>query len=270
MEYIDKSKNRQRAHKLIQDFLQQCLKDNHGVLPKNLYETFRSYTDFKNQFVNILLSDNHHRCCYCMRDIIGTTLEHMIPQDVNNQDDYDQYFVLNSHLDRNNMILAKDFPNEPHQIPPFPHTLAYENLIPSCFGAIPSAPAKCCNNFRGNKMVHPLVFRPNIHNEVIYKTNGNIIWTEDPETLIPTISKLGLDCLELKAIRRIWCYLSEHRITCDDANRFQVIDDLLIALGEPKNRQEKDMQQMLNNFKNQNYWNILKKYAYFHSIQFCE
>lgn len=103
------------------------------------------------------------------------------------------------------------------------------------------------------------MFRPNIHKEIKYYSNGNIIWTEDPKDEKPTIVKLGLYCHELKAIRRIWYYLSNHDMDCEDTNKNPTIDVILIEMGELKYIQERNMQQMLMNFKQTEYWNLLKK-----------
>lgn len=263
MECIDKNKSREWAHKLIKEFLEKCLEED-GKYPEDLYAAFSGYHEFKF-FRERLLEDNNYRCCYCMRDIKGTTLEHMIPQSVKTQEAFSKYFEHESNLGIFNMILTQDFLDNHKEVPPYPHTIAYENLIPSCIGNLPlhSRASKCCNNYRKDKFVQPLVFRPKIHEEIKYYANGNIIWTKDPEDENPTITKLGLDCLELKAIRRIWHYLSSHDLNCVDTNKNLAIDDLLIELGTPKDAEDRNMQQMLMNFKKIEYWELLKKYTYF-------
>lgn len=269
MEYIDKNKSREWTHELINAFLKRCLDEN-GKYPEDLYAAFKGDPNCKDLFVNRLLEDNHYRCCYCMRNIKGTTLEHMIPQTVKTPEDFAKYFELESDLDSENIMLTQKFLDTPKDVPPYPHVIAYENLIPSCFGNLPSKSAKCCNNYRKDQTIQPLVFRPNIHKEIKYKANGNIVWTEDPEPIIPTLSKLGLDCLELKAIRRIWHYLVNHNMGFEDANRNKTIDDLLIELGKPTNCQENNMQQMLLNFKKPEYWKLLEKYSYFNNKEIFE
>lgn len=262
MEYIDKNKSREWAHKLIKEFLKRCLEEN-GEYPNDLYNAFMRDATCKSVFVERLLEDNNHRCCYCMGNIKGPTIEHMIPQSVKTEETFLKYCKYSSDLDCRNITLTKSFLEKPKDVPPFPHVIAYENLIPSCFGYLPTGASKCCNNFRGDKDIQPLVFRPNIHEEIKYYANGNVIWTKDPEDEKPTIVRLGLDCLELKTIRRIWYYLANHDMAVDSANKNQVIDDLLIKMGVPKDIQENNMQQMLMNFKQTEYWNLLKKYTYF-------
>lgn len=268
MEYIDKSKSREWAHLLIKNFLQKLL-DEDRIYPIDLYEALRRDTDIKNMFVSRLLEDNNNRCCYCMRDIRGTTLEHVIPQDVKTKEEFIKYFEFESDLDISNIMLTQEFLENHKEVPPYPHAIAYENLIPSCLGHLPSnsKSTKCCNHYRGNKNIYPLVFRKNINKEVEYKADGSIVWTEDPEPEIPTVSKLGLDCLELKAIRRIWHYLVNHNMDYreDKDSIYKVIDDLLIESGIPKNSEERNMQEMLLNFKKNDYWKLLKDYSYFNN-----
>jgi hypothetical protein len=266
MEYIDKNISREWAQTLIKDFLKRRL-DEDGKYPEDLYGAFMGDPSCKDLFVARLLDDNNHRCCYCMRDIQGTSLEHMIPRAVKTKSGYEKYFEKESQLDADNMMLAQEFLDKSKDVPPFPHTLAYENLIPSCIGNLPSKSAKCCNNYRKDQFVYPLVFRPEIHEEVKYYNNGNITWPEDPEETIPTLTKLGLDCLELKMIRRIWYYLSKNGLGCEEANRDKTIYDLLIEIGEPTNSEERNMQQMLRNFKKPEYWKLLEKYTYFNNTK---
>lgn len=262
MEYIDKNKSRAWAHQLIKDFLRRRIEED-GKYPDDLYAAFRADPECKDAFVAKLLEDNEGRCCYCMASIRGTTLEHVILNSTSDNDKYKEYFSIESDLDKENMKLAKDFLENPSEVPPFPHTIAYENLIPSCFGYLPNGASKCCNNFRGEKFVHPLVFRPNIHSEVKYYPNGNIIWTADPEDIIPTITKLGLDCLELKCIRRIWYHLASRGLSADEQYRDATINTLVSDFGEPSGKKEKEMLAMLVNFKKRDYWKLLAKYTYF-------
>ena len=257
MEYVDKSKSRQWAHRLIRTFLMKRLEEGYAACSSDLYESFRTDKKCKDAFVERLLEDSGHRCCYCMRDIRGTTLEHVIPKSVESREEFDKYFLMESDLDKENIMLESDFLAHPKDVPPFPHTIAYENLVPSCFGNIPGGSPKCCNLFRGDKALYPLMFRRHISEEVRYRTDGTISWKEDPEPVVPTITKLGLDCPELKVIRKIWYYLSSHGLSCDDANRVSTIEILLDDLGDDPGR------EMLQNFMKPEYWKMLSNYTYF-------
>lgn len=256
MEYIDKNKSREKAHKLIKEFLKECF-DKQEDCSADLYSVLNG--NFKNDLKNILLKDSDNRCCYCMRDLKGPTLEHVIPQKVKNKEEFDKYFEMDSRLDKENIILESEFIINPKETPPFPHTVAYENLIPSCFGTFASGSSKkSCNNYRGDKFIQPLIFRENIHNEIKYKIDGSIVWSEDRADVFPTVNILGLNCLELKAIRRIWYYLASHNLSCDESNKDRVINDI-ITITEPQEH------GMLLNFKNKEYWNLLSQYTYFNN-----
>lgn len=258
MEYIDKNKSREKAHKLIKEFLKECF-DKQEDCSADLYSVLKG--NFKNDLKNILLEDSNNHCCYCMRDLKGPTLEHVIPQKVKSQEDFSKYFEMDSRLDSENIMLEAEFIINPKETPPFPHTVAYENLIPSCTGKFAaSRNSKWCNNYRGDRFIRPLIFRENIHNEIKYKINGSIVWSEDRADVFPTVNILGLNCLELKAIRRIWYYLSTHNLSCDESNKDRVINDI-ITITEPQER------EMLLNFKNKEYWNLLSQYTYFNNVE---
>lgn len=253
MEYIDKDKSRNKAHELIKSFLEEqeeCSED--------LYSTFQG--DFRQRLKEMLLNDSDNRCCYCMRDLKATTLEHVIPRSVNNQEGFSKYFEIESKLDKENIILEREFLNNSGNVPPFPHTVAYENLIPSCSGHLASRGSKSCNNYRGDKFIQPLVFRQGIHNEIKYKINGFVEWIKE-EADIPTVISLGLNCPELKAIRRIWYYLSSHNLSCDESNKDKVIYDIITEL------ENEDMLDMLINFTNVEYWRLLSQYTYFNNVE---
>lgn len=196
-----------------------------------------------------------------MRNLQGSTLEHVITQKVNNQEDFSKYFEMDSRLDNENIMLEAEFIINPKKTPPFPHTVAYENLIPSCLGTFASGEKKSCNHHRGDRFIQPLIFRENIHNEIKYKIDGSIVWSEDRADVFPTVNILGLNCPELKAIRRIWYYLSSHNLSCDESNKDKVIYDIITEL------ENEDMLDMLINFTNVEYWRLLSQYTYFNNVE---
>lgn len=196
-----------------------------------------------------------------MRNLQGSTLEHVITQKVNNQEDFSKYFEMDSRLDNENIMLEAEFIINPKKTPPFPHTVAYENLIPSCLGTFASGEKKSCNHHRGDRFIQTLIFRENIHNEIKYKIDGSIVWSEDRADVFPTVNILGLNCPELKAIRRIWYYLSSHNLSCDESNKDKVIYDIITEL------ENEDMLDMLINFTNVEYWRLLSQYTYFNNVE---
>jgi len=231
-----------------------------------------------------LLQENQGRCCYCMRTIEegNTTLEHVIPNKTPDQAGYDKYQTFYSPEDWQKMVFSKAFlanPCWPYRA--FPHTVAYENLIPSCNGKFAKSvsadiharddrESKCCNNKRGNEYVIPFVLNRQMVSEFKYHSNGHVVWPVKDANIQgdarrklleehkETISRLNLNCPELVAIRRIWFLLSSLGKDCDAREKDRIIfflteDDALI-------KEERDM---LNNFWSDNYWSLLSEYRYF-------
>ncbi len=265
MEYIDKTKNSQAAHKLLQRFLEEI---NNGPIDaeEDLYECLTRCTDIWHKFRQLILDDTNGKCCYCMRKISGVTLEHVIIRSAENEVVLKKYFETQSELDKDNIILESTFLKEKLAAPPFPHTIAYENLIPSCIGNLPkNGQGICCNFRRGDNYVPPMVFRKTIQDEIIYYTDGGIDWNVDcnyDEEGVLYVSKLGLDCIELQVIRYIWYFLSDKEYDLSSANRKEIIYSLL---GQENSSNEFD--EMLMNFENDSYWNLLEKYSYFNDVK---
>lgn len=295
MEYIDKSipQNVQKAHSLLSDFLSRCMKDGFTA-NDDLYQKMKSdranpqadttYNILRRQ----LLSENQGRCCYCMRRIeeSQTTLEHVIPNKTETELQYDSYQPYYTAGLWRTMVFAKKFLANPcWPYVAFPHTVAYENLLPSCNGKFARtvvspqlhAPddriSQCCNNKRGNEMVIPFVFNPSMVSEFKYHKNGIVVWTvpdhitgDERKRLLQerkkTIDHLGLNCPELVAIRRIWFFLSALGKDCDQAER----DRTVLYLTEDQDLTDGE-KNMLANFWQSSYWCLLEEYRYFNEAK---
>lgn len=296
MEYINKtnSSNLAKAHLLLDGFLSRC---SQGVKwPNDLYAALSSDVDpnvpnAENTYIllrRLILKENNGRCCYCMRSIgeCDTTLEHVIPNKTRNQSDYDGYKGYFSSSDWKIMVFAEKFLKSPKwPFCSYPHTIAYENLIPSCNGKFAKisngqhAPddrtSKSCNNFRGNSFVVPFVFNKTMVSEFEYTERGYVVWPVDAnitgnarKQLLKhhkdTIDNLGLNCDELVAIRRIWCFLAKNglkhdqKLDKDRAMIFLTTDGSLLP----------QTKEMLNNFwEDDRYWNLLEDYQYFNDVK---
>lgn len=272
MEYTEKVAAEQQAHALIEDFLRRLLSGENPI-PSDLYEALGddrmpdgdATIKTRQKLTSLILNENKGRCCYCMRDINHATLEHVILNSICEQEEYSKYLNMPSELKGGSMILASKYiESDNHDVPPYPHTIAYENLLPSCDGKIPSNSSNvvCCNLYRGSKFVYPLTFRKNIHREVNYYPNGNIFWEADPRQAddIPTITKLGLDCSELRMIRRIWFYICSNSLQYSLNSKEEIIYALIADM-------DSNDDEMLMNFMQDNYWNILSEYKYFNNIE---
>ena len=292
MEYIDKTKGALQAHSLLSDFLSRCKIDGFSV-SDDLYSKMKSDRDTNilnadttyNILKKQLLEESNNRCCYCMRNIKmdnDTTLEHIIPNKVSSKEEYNQYLSFGFSWPK--VIFSKDFlSNSSFDLDVFPHTIAYENLIPSCNGkfaknnsndvhAHDKREPKCCNNKRGNKFIIPFVLNLQMVREFKYRKDGYVTWPvnscldEDERIRLSqnhkdTIEELGLNCPELVAIRKIWYFLSSEKIDCSINNR----DDIIYSILKDEFLIEEEISMLLN-FSNDNYWCLLNEYNYFNDI----
>lgn len=261
MEFTEKRipSRRNQAHQMINGFLSSY---TYHPGQSNLYKDFTADPSCNQPFRHLLMSDCGNRCCYCMRNINSTTLEHVILRSTKEQGKYDEYFRIDSDLERDDMKMETSIAANIGPHTPYPHSIAYENLIPSCFGHLASRDSKCCNIYRGEKFVHPLTFRRDIHQEVIYYDDGGIDWTaepgDDPDGIL-TVSKLGLDCKELIIIRRIWHYLASHHLTPETVDKDEMIYELLdLSTDEYED-------EMIMQFKTPDYWRLIPQYDYFNN-----
>lgn len=295
MELINKDilANAESAHKLLDGFLTRC---HQGGFSTNddLYDKMRSDKDPNvagadttyNILRRQLLQESGNRCCYCQRNINeeSTTLEHTIPNKTATQEKYDEYQPYFSKQHWNKMEFAGAFLQRNRwPWPTYPHTIAYENLVPSCNGkfarslnqephASDDRVSKCCNNKRGENFVVPFVFDSGMVAEFKYSSDGYVRWPvpehikgDERKRLLEahkdTIDYLQLNCEELVAIRRIWFFLSCVQKNSDISEKertiFYLTEDVNLTDNERK---------MLENFYQDNYWNLLQEYTYFNDI----
>lgn len=297
MEYINKNKDegKNRVHRLLRRFLDRSREKN--PYPTDLYGAMKDDVDpdpglnpdqkstyrlllewiLEDSRSGVAMSQGEGYCCYCMRRIkadgIHSTLEHVIPKTVDEMDDYLRYFAVPSELENDEHIMVMKtvfFRRHHRQAPPFPHNVAYENLVASCDGSLPKGSNNhvCCNNPRGNHYIPPLMFMPNIRDEIKYKKSGMVIWKDNPDIdkrerkrVINDELKLNHDVLRI--IRRIWCHLSEHGMDCNlnETERRRLIDTMrsscLLAA---------DKEIIQNFLENDNYWELLEEYSYFNDF----
>ncbi|MDR3338755.1 MAG: hypothetical protein LBT25_01450 [Candidatus Symbiothrix sp.] len=264
MEFIDKTKLKKEGEAVVISFLQR-LKTDDRPYPKDLYNTFRSDKNEKSQqsyelLRTILMKEQNNRCCYCMRNLDSSeekTLEHLIPNKIQDKKAFEEYLSPETVLSNENVCFADDFiKEEKDKFPPFPHTIAYQNLTVSCNGKISrSASATHCNNYRGDKYVEPFILYNTITNEVEYKSDGFAIWKGNKGD-IPTLNKLGLNCELLRMIRRIWLYARKtgfNLLTPNETEKKIFFISLQKILSDDE----------IGTIKNETYWNLLKKYDYF-------
>lgn len=291
MDFIDKSKGKNWAHPILKAFLARCA--SRTPYPADLYDAMKSDIEpdhdlnptqestYRRLLSGILCEsagrEGNPHCCYCMRTLSvsggHSTLEHVIPNKVPDQNAYNSYFNVPSLLesDRHVMVFRDVFQNRHKGIaPPFPHTIAYENLVASCDGSIPKGSTQhiCCNNCRGDQYIPPFMFMRNISQEFVYKSQtGRVIWKGNSfinkrECMRVVTDVLNLNCNCLRIIRMIWFHLAGKGLDCNLSKdeKTRVID----TISAQCNEMDRDV---LWNFKNDNYWSLLSEYKYFNDIK---
>lgn len=271
MKWINKNRDNDKAEadQVVKEYLDTCCllngryqnvrydKRDPGVGPCFTSANGGSY---RKRLTNILLSNQSGYCCYCMRKIKTAqneidsdevvTREHIIPRGFTIADSVkvSSYYQLSPELSPINVIITDEFEDPSHDqnndLPPFPHKVAYNNLVASCNGTFPyvrnakgSKQKICCNEKRYEEDVFPIYFFRNIEEMIDYCTNGDIqakvsVSSEIQSKINDVIANTNLDCDPLKDIRRLWFILShvskERIINCRTENqRNALFSDIL-------------------------------------------
>jgi hypothetical protein len=262
MEYIDKTNPdiKKEAYRLLKEFIDgQWQKDASRYI--NL--AYEHYDISKLR--PLLLNEQNHLCCYCMRYIsdTDTKIEHIIPNKATDPAIFDKYKLFGDINDK--VFLWQDDMSSTQiiQMPPFPHILAYENLVASCDGSMPEqSSAKCCNIKRGSNEIIPVFYITNAKNEFDYDVNGIIICDSK---YYKTIEVLGLEKDTLQRFRRCWLNLpsqydaSDVNDACIDEDlRHKIIDDMDYSRISTSDR---------GTIFNPTYWNAFAKYFWFYEYK---
>jgi hypothetical protein len=275
MEHIIKSRH-DEAHTLIDGFLNRH-RERHGVYQGDLYGYLGA--DFVpgqmkpiKVLRDILLDEQGGRCCYCMRRIADLppeerTLEHVIVNHPKDDDDYCQYLGKCLQLDVAEIISSTEFLINQIPPPPYPHSVAYENMLMSCSGRchLGVGTSFTCNNYRGHKFVYPLPLMIDGATEVKYLKNGFVYWLQETNTENPTVELLGLNYHVLRLIRRIWYKMSSLRVDATTCDRqfvaYEVLGDIL-----DEGLEDVVVQTLFLFANNDWYWNMLCQFDYFNNV----
>lgn len=209
MQYINKFTNENEGKAIIDDLLNECW-DGNKYLDAN-FETLKQQK-FKMPFIELLLKEQNFYCCYCMKEIkndFRTTLEHIIPNNNKNLDQFQAY--LETEELGQNVIDKKEFSRKTKIISPekYPHDIAYHNLIASCDSNTH------CNHFREDKYITAFFFDPLIQSKVMYDYLG-IAYSEEYNEDLSTV---GITTNEdLRIYRVLWKELSEEFENPNDIN----------------------------------------------------
>lgn len=247
MRFIDKTAagNRVKGLVVIRNMLDSCWNGTNYV---NLHY---DYVD-KTELTNHLVAEQGAYCCYCMRRLHisdgrnhkkNVSLEHVVPHNISTENwerDKAKYRCF-STLIKNIVVCPKGKVENPYKkfgMPPFPHFLAYDNLVASCNGQTldenaREVPHHCCNLRRGNNYVEPLFFYADVESHVYYDSRGHIRCAEE---YVSSLGKDGVDIMSafLNDVRQFWKRIADSDYTvaqvCEaednDSLRFDIIDDV--------------------------------------------
>jgi hypothetical protein len=117
------------------------------------------------------------------------------------------------------------------RMPPYPHFLAYDNLVASCDGKTLSQTGEiiahhCCNNARGNRYVEPLYLLSDVSSKVKYDNRGHLVCDE---MYIPSLGPDGLNltCYFLNKVRLFWLKVVQSN-EYDKTSIMDAIHDLVL------------------------------------------
>ncbi|MCF0199096.1 MAG: hypothetical protein HUK02_07200 [Bacteroidaceae bacterium] len=264
------------AHALIDGFLSGNKERHGGAYAGDLYERLSAdwtsrHTKTLRELKDILLDEQQGLCCYCMRDLSSLpdgekTVEHVIVNHPDSEEEYKRYLGHGSQLDEADMISAAEFLDKQLPPPPYPHSVAYENLLISCNGRchIGVNAAFTCNNKRVHTFVCPLPLMPDVEREMVYSSNGFVTWARetntDPDRMATEV--LGLNHDVLRMIRRLWCKMSNMGTDVDDRDHEAIILETLADL--LTEGADDATLQLLFMFRGDSwYWTLLKQFHYF-------
>lgn len=251
MRFIDKNNptNRIEGLSINRKILNNCWDgkkyvnlDYHSVDKVELYEHLKN--------------EQNGLCCYCMRRIRtqddkekrhlkNITLEHVIPHKIKGDEwnrDKELYRKIPQLNNKNLEVCIEGNITDPYKkfgMPPFPHFLAYDNLVASCDGQTLDESGSlvshhCCNNKRGNNYVEPLYFHQDVSTEITYDSRGHI---QCAEKYVPYLQeKTGVNIMSpfLNDVRLFWKKVADSEYTTEDIFkaendeelRCDIIDDI--------------------------------------------
>lgn len=271
MKYIDKKLHKAEGEQIVSEFL-QCVHQRLGAYPEELYKNFGQEIDdahghviFRARLQNeVLEPEQEGVCCYCLRKLDNCnhrTIEHLIRNHAESQEEMDSYRIRPTELD--GLVWSRVFTSDKNPIyPPYPHSVAYQNLVVSCDGDLfnENSNPVSCNLKRGKTFVPPFVLYEDIADRFVYYPDGTADWLDDSGRK-SVVSILGLNKPVLKMIRRIWFYIASHRINIAITSKEDLVNEIYGNLVGPDFSESET--KMLFNFKVEKYWNLFLQYEAF-------
>lgn len=285
MQYINKESDREAGNKITEVYLHEIWIEDEQRYPVDYNDSFKKLPNKANsyykQMTKVLLNNQNHYCCYCMRRLTGegdTTLEHIIPQtaDVEDASYYqrDEFPVLKGYIKLCSLFSREKNPD----LTQLPHSVCYDNLVASCHGRFPITKKEVdieidghsCNHPRGVKRALPLYFLTNIDSIIMYGINGSILanpnstFYKEAEEFIQSAQ---LSWETLSDIRALWYVLRDIDIAQivaegeNEQSRKDLIQDNLYLTEYSEER----INALIAKFIKKRYWECFLLYDWFHS-----
>lgn len=270
------------------EFLKDCYnEDTQSFYPS--VNSDQSYSNFSSKkyrkgiagWKNLLLQEQHNRCCYCMRRLKSSALniEHVIPRNLKANDTHNEFakYTENSKWLADNVKLDSDFAKrnfksvqDIERVKIFPHRIALANLLASCNGKFEEVSSGCCcNNARSNDYLLPLMLMPEVKERIVYDSiSGAVAIHPQDESWVKMLQTLNDDTY--KEIRILWHKIWKFNQELDiETVRGYLLKDRIIFFKKIFN---------LNNFENIpneyhkytglpdgdcTYWNLLMDFDWF-------
>lgn len=263
------TKDNKTAITFVSTFIKgQWLPNNNGG---NEYLNI-GYDDInKTHYKSFCLAEQENVCCYCSRKIDDRSeieLEHIIPRSVKGNEKLQEYFDYSDIL-KQNVVLQEVFRLSKIQqaTPPFPHHIAYHNIVASCNGRTfaPSDDFTCCNRKRENEFIPPL----NLMVQCIgYENDGTMVYLPDIQNR-EYINTLNLNKQALKNIRRLWFLFSRSIVTINELLAATTEEDYMELLtihifANPLKVLSDN--RLIDTFSVESAWNVFMAYKYFLSF----
>ena len=269
---VSLNKDNQTAIDYVTNFINgQWLKNNSGG---HEYSNIEYSNINKTQYKIFCLAEQENVCCYCSKEIGNnsqTELEHLIPRSIDTKGALQSYFDFSNIL-ADNIVLQKGFRESTVQqtTPPFPHHIAYQNIVASCNEVTfkSSEDFTCCNRNREDYFIPPYNLIPN---NIVYLNDGTIYSNIDTNynelgIKYESITRLNLNKQPLKNIRRIWFLLASSDVNINQLTQAITIENyseiftLYLRVNPRKVRSDNNL---IDSFENETSWKVLMQYKYF-------